>query len=123
VTGYLTGQEFTFVASGANTGATTLNVNGLGAKNIYKSGTLPLELDDIVSGQAVTVYYDGTQFQISSGAGGSGAKANGVIYENNTTISADYTLTASKNGFSVGPITINSGAAVTVPSGQRWVVL
>ena len=53
----------------------------------------------------------------------SGAQANGVIYENNTVISANYTLTAGKNGFSVGPITINSGVSVTVPSGQRWVVM
>jgi len=53
----------------------------------------------------------------------SGAQANGVIYENNTVISANYTLTTGKNGFSVGPITINSGVTVTVPSGQRWVVM
>ena len=52
-----------------------------------------------------------------------GAQANGVIYENSTTISANYTLTTGKNGFSVGPIQINSGVSVTVPSGQRWVVL
>jgi hypothetical protein len=32
-------------------------------------------------------------------------------------------LTTSKNGLSVGPITINSGVSVTVPSGQRWVIL
>jgi hypothetical protein len=53
----------------------------------------------------------------------SGAVANGTIYENGTSISANYTLTTGKNGFSVGPITIASGATVTVPSGQRWVVL
>ena len=52
-----------------------------------------------------------------------GAQANGVIFENSLTISANYTLTTSKNGFSVGPITISSGATVTIPSGQRWVVL
>jgi hypothetical protein len=51
------------------------------------------------------------------------ASAGGVIWENSLVISANYTLTAAKNGFSVGPITINSGFAVTVPSGQRWVVL
>jgi hypothetical protein len=53
----------------------------------------------------------------------SGAQANGVIYENNLTITANYTLTTNKNGFSVGPITISSGVSVTIPSGQRWVVL
>lgn len=123
ITGYVTGQEFTFMAAGANTGATTININTLGAKNIYKSGTLPLELGDIVVGQAVSVVYDGTQFQFSSGAGGGGAKAGGVIHENSLVISADYTLTTNKNGLSVGPITINSGVAVTIPSGARWVVL
>ena len=50
------------------------------------------------------------------------ASAGGVIYENSLVISTNYTLTTGKNGMSVGPITINSGVAVTVPSGQRWIV-
>jgi hypothetical protein len=53
----------------------------------------------------------------------SGAVANGTMYENSLVISSNYTLTAGKNAFSVGPITINSGVVVTVPSGQRWVVM
>jgi hypothetical protein len=32
-------------------------------------------------------------------------------------------LTTSKNGFSVGPITLGSGVVVTVPSGSRWAIL
>jgi hypothetical protein len=52
-----------------------------------------------------------------------GAQAGGVIFENSLTISSNYTLTTSKNGLSVGPVTINSGVSVTVPSGQRWVIL
>jgi hypothetical protein len=52
-----------------------------------------------------------------------GAQAGGVIFENSLTISSNYTLSTSKNGLSVGPITINSGVSVTVPSGQRWVIL
>jgi hypothetical protein len=51
-----------------------------------------------------------------------GPQAGGVIYENSLVISSNYTLTAGKNAMSVGPITINSGVAVTVPSGQRWLV-
>ena len=57
------------------------------------------------------------------GSIGGGASAGGVIYENAVTISSDYTLSTNKNGMSVGPITIDSGATVTIPSGQRWVVL
>jgi hypothetical protein len=52
-----------------------------------------------------------------------GASAGGVIWENSLIVSSNYTLTTNKNGFSVGPITINSGVTVTVPSGQRWVIL
>jgi hypothetical protein len=57
------------------------------------------------------------------GSIGGGASAGGVIYENGTTVSSNYTLTTAKNGFSVGPITVASGVTVTVPSGQRWLVL
>lgn len=63
--------------------------------------------------------YNGTAW----GSIGGGASAGGAIYENTVTISSNYTLTSSTNGMSVGPITIASGVAVTVPSGQRWVVL
>ena len=63
--------------------------------------------------------YDGSAW----GAIGGGASAGGAIYENKDDITADYTITSGSNGFSVGPMTIASGVSVTVPSGQRWVVL
>ena len=52
-----------------------------------------------------------------------GAQANGAIYENAQSVTTSYTLTTSKNGFSVGPITLGGGVVITVPSGSRWVVL
>ncbi len=54
---------------------------------------------------------------------GAGASAGGAIYENANAIAANFTFATNKNGMSVSPITINSGVTVTVPSGQRWVVL
>ena len=51
-----------------------------------------------------------------------GAAATGAIWVNNTTVSTDYTINTGTNGFSVGPITVASGYAVTVASGQRWLV-
>ena len=62
----------------------------------------------------------------ASGAWGSiggGASAGGAIYENVDDITSNYTLTSGSNGMSVGPMTIASGVTVTVPSGQRWVIL
>ena len=45
------------------------------------------------------------------------------LYENNATISANYTIATGNNAMSAGPITINSGIVVTVPSGSTWVVV
>jgi hypothetical protein len=65
--------------------------------------------------------YDGSAWGAIGGGGG--ASAGGAIYENSNEITADYTLTTDTNGMSVSPMTIASGVTVTVPSGQRWVVL
>lgn len=52
-----------------------------------------------------------------------GAGTDQVFHENALIVTANYTLTTSRNAMSVGPITVNSGVAVTIPSGARWVVL
>lgn len=63
--------------------------------------------------------YDGSAW----GSIGGGASAGGAIYENVDDITSNYTITTGSNGFSVGPMTIASGVTVTIPSGQRWVVI
>lgn len=60
---YVSGDRYTFIAGFTNTGAATLNVNALGAKNI-NIGSTALIGGEIISGQAVDVAYDGTQFQL-----------------------------------------------------------
>jgi hypothetical protein len=45
------------------------------------------------------------------------------LWENAQIIAANYTIGAGNSATSSGPITINSGVTVTVPSGSRWVVL
>jgi hypothetical protein len=51
------------------------------------------------------------------------ASAGGVVYENGQTITSNYTMSNLKNGFSVGPINVNAGVTVTIPSGSRWLVM
>lgn len=63
------GFEVNFKATNANTGASTLNVNGLGAVNILKNGVTALVANDIKAGQLVSVKYDGTSFQMVSQLG------------------------------------------------------
>jgi hypothetical protein len=120
---YIAGMSFRFTAAASNTGAVTINLNSLGAKAITKNGAVALGADDILVGAAVTIIYDGTQFQLSAGAGAGNSGANGAMIVNKTTVTANYTLPSGSNAMSVGPVTINSGAAVTVSSGQRWLIL
>lgn len=121
ITAYAAGQVFSFKAAGANTSAVTIDINSLGAKSIKKSGTDDLAANDIPAANAmVTIVYDGTNFQLATASGGS--SAGGAVWENSQTISENYTMTTGKNGHSVGPITVDSGVSVTVPSGSRWVI-
>lgn len=57
------------------------------------------------------------------GGGATGGGGDEVFVENGVTVTVDYTLSTNKNASSVGPITINSGVTLTIPSDQRWVIL
>jgi len=77
--------------------------------------------DYTISGTNVvfgTAPANGEEIQIRVLGGG----GSGVIAENQQTISSNYTVTAAYNGSSVGPVTINTGVAVTVGTGQRWLI-
>jgi hypothetical protein len=67
---------------------------------------------------------DGTTWT-SNTAPSSGALAagNNSIIINNVNITANATIAAGQNGFSVGPITTANGVSVTVAAGQQWVVI
>jgi hypothetical protein len=60
------GISIIFQAANANTGASTLNVNGLGAVAIKKIVNQALVAGDILAGEVVEVIYDGTYFQLVS---------------------------------------------------------
>ena len=68
--------------------------------------------------------YDGSAWgAIGGGGGASGGGSDAIFYENGQTITTNYTITSNTNAMSTGPLTVNSGVSVTVPSGSRWVVL
>lgn len=66
--------------------------------------------------------YNGTAWG-SVGGGATGAAGDEVFIENEVVVTTSYTLSTGKNAMSTGPISLNSGVTVTVPSGARWVVL
>jgi hypothetical protein len=59
---YKTGLEITFIATNANTGASTININGLGVKSIKLIDGSALKKGDIQGSQIVKLFYNGTDF-------------------------------------------------------------
>jgi hypothetical protein len=80
----------------------------------------PVRLPVGVNGQALIA--DSSQ---TSGVrwGSSGGASDGVFYENNQVVATNYTITTGKNAMTAGPVTVNSGVTVTIPSGSYWVIV
>ena len=56
-------------------------------------------------------------------AGAVGGGNDSIFYENDQTVTTSYTINTNKNAVSGGPISINSGVTVTVPTGSTWTVV
>ena len=118
------GDSVTFNAGLAPTPATGLAFTGTGSLRMPNGTTAQRPTP-----AAGMIRYNTTETEFEGyadgawGAIGGGASAGGAIYENVDDITANYTITAGSNGMSVGPMTLASGVTVTVPTGQRWVIL
>jgi hypothetical protein len=86
---------------------------------IASSGTSIVLTDGAVAGEIIRVvaYEPFVVADVSTELQGE------VFWENGTTVTADYTITTNKNAMSAGPITINDGVTVTVPTGSTWTVV
>lgn len=63
VSAYTTGDVYVIKFDTVNDGASTLNINSIGAVNIYKNTSTPISSGDIKANQTVELVYDGTNFQ------------------------------------------------------------
>jgi len=125
-------QLATLLVSPTITGDLTVNGNGIFNSTGYvlvAKGTTAQRPVSPVAGeiryntdnQQFEGYANGAWGQLGGGATGGGGDQ--VFVENGVTVTANYTLSTNKNAESVGPITINATKTVTIPSGQRWVIL
>ena len=81
-----------------------------------------LTVDGSVSATSFTG--DGSSLSnLPAGAPVGGASTNTVFFENDKAVAVNYQITSTKNAMSAGPISINAGIAVTVPSGSSWTIV
>lgn len=66
--------------------------------------------------------YSGTAWG-SVGGGATGGGSDAIFFENGQTVTASYTITAGNNAMTAGPVSINGGVIVTIPSGSVWTVV
>ena len=109
---YAAGQGFRFVADGTNTGAVTINIDGLGAKSITKNGADPLGVGDIPLGKVVEIVYDGTQFQYTNVS-----SSNPAVVMQTFTSSGTYTPTSGMQ-YCVVHMVGGGGGGATLASGN-----
>jgi hypothetical protein len=101
ITAYAYGQAFKFNAGGfPNTGATTVNINGLGTKDIFVNGTACVG-GEIQANAAYEIFYDGTQFNLIGSSRASSA-ATATSATSATTAAFAGTLTSVVNSEVVG---------------------
>ena len=80
----------------------------------------------VVTGILTATSFSGDGSSLSNlpaGAPVGGASTNTVFFENAKEVAVNYQITTNKNAMSAGPLQINAGIAVTVPSGSSWTIV
>ena len=80
----------------------------------------------VISGIVTATSFSGDGSNLSNlpaSAPVGGSASNKVFFENDKVVSVNYQITSTKNAMSAGPVSVNAGIAVTVPSGCSWTIV
>ena len=117
---YAPQQSKTYVVINNCTDQSSVYIRG-GTSSSYTTGV------EIEAGSSALVAWDETVtdfIKVAGGGGGaSGAGGDQIFFENDLNVTASYTIPTGKNAGTFGPVTIDSGITVTVPSGSVWTVV
>ena len=108
---YASGNSFLVLFTNASTGASTLNVSGLGAKALTKNGATAVASGDIPAGSVRLCAYDGTRFQLAASI-----EAEVTVPPLGLTLSAAKTSGFTAVASNLYPCTFGSSGTITLPS-------
>ena len=114
---YTPGLQINIKVATTNTGAATINVNGLGAKSIVDRTGTALSAGDLVAGEIVSLVYDGTRFRTIGKSEGSNQimGSAGWIKLPGGLIMQWGSFSGTTNAYHVGGVYESSSIAVTWP--------
>jgi hypothetical protein len=130
VIAYVDGLSITFKANYSNTGASTINVNGLGATAIVNPDGSALAAGEITAGQIVQLFYSGTsgQFQLSSASSAAAAAVAAAASASSASSSASAAAASAAAagqtlvGTSTTSMTVATGnQTFTTNAGKAWI--
>jgi hypothetical protein len=107
--------------------ATSFTLTGTGASklNVGTTGDRPTAATGLVRYNTTTSRFEGYGASAwgALGGGATGGGTDQIFIENGQTVNTDYTITASNNAGTFGPITVATGVTVTVPTGSVWSIV
>jgi hypothetical protein len=110
----------------ANTRAINTQHSLTGGGDLTADRTLSLVGDTATPGNSKVYGTDASGvrgWKDDPAGGATGGSTDQIFWENDTVVTTDYTVTTAKNAMTAGPITINNGVTVTVPTGSSWTVV
>ena len=122
-----TGSFTTLSATGTVTFSGQVNFTSTGAAklNVGTTGQRPTPATGMVRFNSTTSRFEGYGASAwgALGGGATGGGPDQIFIENGQTVTTDYSITAGQNAGTFGPVSINSGVTVTVPTGSTWSVV
>ena len=119
---YAPQQSKTYVVINNCTDASSVYIRG-GTSGSFTTGV------EIEAGSSALVAWDSSAndfIKVAGGGGGGGATGGGsdqIFFENDQTVTVNYSIPTGKNAGTFGPVSIDSGITVTVPTGSVWTVV
>ena len=115
--GYFNGMVIIFRAGNANSGASTVNVNGAGVKNLKKADGTDVATGDILTTRDVVFRYDGTNFIKLEGINPATKTIYGVSYiDNKVSVSNSTSSPNDTIDFGAGTYITLSGNQIYLPA-------
>lgn len=127
VSGEVKATDFTIGASGKLTSNNYAQDTFIANGNIittYTSNSHVLFNGNVTAGNVTASYFKGNGSQLTNlSAGATGGGSDQLFFLSDQNVTADYTIPTGKNAMSAGPITVNTGVTVTIPSGSAWTIV
>jgi hypothetical protein len=77
----------------------------------------------ITAGTTERLKVDATGLYVNGSEFTGGGAINNIFWENDTSITTNYTITSGKNAGTFGPVSIDVGVVVTIPVNSVWSIV